>query len=58
MKYIEGLIENDGVKIFYRDYGLKESADPFGARSRCSAGSLASPPYKLSCGSWIQSYYI
>ena len=25
MEYIEGLIENDGVKIFYREYGLKES---------------------------------
>ena len=47
MKYIEGLIENDGVKIFYREYGLKES-EPILLVHGLGAQLVHWPPHLIS----------
>ena len=47
MEYIEGLIENDGVKIFYREYGLKES-EPILLVHGLGAQLVHWPPHLIS----------
>ena len=47
MEYIEGLIENEGVKIFYREYGLKES-EPILLVHGLGAQLVHWPPHLIS----------
>ena len=47
MEYIEGLIENEEVKIFYREYGLKES-EPILLVHGLGAQLVHWPPHLIS----------
>ena len=47
MEYTEGFIENDGVKIFYREYGLKES-EPILLVHGLGAQLVHWPPHLIS----------